>query len=322
MKNKNINIVLVGGGGGTYRIAPMLLGYDGIELTTIQTVFDSGGHSKVLRDERGMLPPGDLRLGILALSDSSISDDLRVLLNHRFIPKGSKIDGATIGNLMLTALTEHYAGDLMLAIKSLSRICGVKGKVLPVSTDHANLIAILSDGSEIVGEGEIDTRSINDDRKIKSVKLSQIAYLRRESAEAIRRADAIVFCPGDLYTSVVPNLLVQGFKEAVSESRATLIQVVNIMTKKAETDGFDAADFARVISNLLGRKLDYVICNNGQISKSALSVYAKEKAKPVKVDRKKLSLYTKNVVVGDFATNSDLLRHNRSIGPAIVSCLK
>jgi uncharacterized cofD-like protein len=149
MKNIHESIVLIGGGGGVYRIAQSLK-HIRPNITTIQTVFDDGGHSAQLRDERGMLPPGDLRQAILALSDDTCQPLLRQLLAFRFDHKASSLDGATFGNLMLTALTE-ISGNLPSAIEGMCQIFRVQGKVLPVSLDSAHLVVALSDGTKIEG---------------------------------------------------------------------------------------------------------------------------------------------------------------------------
>lgn len=318
MKSKsNQSIVLVGGGSGVYRIASSLKHYT-THISTVQTMFDYGGNSKQLRDERGMLPPGDIRRAILALADDAIEPDLRLLLSHRFEKKGSSIDDATIGNLMLTAFTEHYNGDIVKAINALCRIFRVSGSVLPVSVDHAHLCVRLSDGSILRGEGDIDTRSIDDERTITEAFLEPEAHMYTGADEALRAADKIIFCPGDLFTSIIPNTLVQGFKETISKSDAKLILVMNLMTKKAETDGFTASMFAKTVLKYIGRKkFDIIICNDAVIKPHLQKKYAHEKSSPVVIDRA-LSRYTKKIIRGDFAQQGDVLRHSAQVAKEII----
>lgn len=318
MNNINESIVLVGGGGGVYRVARYLKEIRA-NITTIQTMFDSGGHSRKLRDERGMLPPGDIRQAILALSDNSIEESLRVLLSHRFsVRNGSSIDNATLGNLMLTALTEHY-GSIVVAINELCKLARVKGKVLPVSLDNAHLAVTLSDGSELVGEGLIDTRNVKDRRTIVGAYLKPQADIYVEALDALIKADKIVFCPGDLYTSIIPNTLVNGFKEAIAESEAQLIYAVNIMTKKAETHDFKASMFAKTLLSYLGREtFDAVIVNSRHISSAVRARYHREHSYPVRVDKRELRKYAKQVILHPLVDlTGDIVRHNASIASLI-----
>lgn len=309
--------VLVGGGGGVYQIGRYLKQMREI-IITLQTMFDHGGHSGQLRDERGILPSGDIRQGILAVAPPQVHEVLRVLMTYRFSENGSSIDNATVGNFMLAALCDTYG-----VVEGINKLCEVfhvaPGRVLPVSTEYADLRAVLSDGTILRNEGEIDTRSPNDDRTIERVYLEPKAHIYTEAYDALVNADKIVFCPGDPYTSVIPNLLTVGFSEAVSESRAQLIYVVNIMTKKAETDGYTASRFTNTLLSYLGaEKLDAVLCNTTRVPARLLEKYAAEKAAPVEVDEGRLRHITKHIVKGDFASfEGDIIRHNHKTASAI-----
>lgn len=320
MKGDNINesIVLVGGGSGVYQIARFLK-KQRPNITTIQSVFDHGGHSGTLRDERGVLPPGDLRRAILALSDEDMEPTLRKLLSHRFEKKGScSLDDANVGNILLTALVE-IEGNLPRAIEALSKLCGVKGNVLPVSLDNAELCAILSDGSTVCGEDKIDTRVSEDDRKIENVFLSPEAKIFSAAKDALIHADKIVFCPGDLYTSLVPNLLVTGFKEALQESEAKLIYIPNIMTKKSETDGFTGADFVKVVREAIGKNIDVCIANSGNLSEEMIEKYKQEKACPVIYDDSVYE-YAEKLILDDLVEESGgIVRHNERVAELIAA---
>lgn len=319
MSKVNESIVLVGGGGGVYRIARFLK-HTRSNITTIQTVFDHGGHSGELRDERGVLPPGDIRQAILALSDDNLEPALRQLMGYRFRVNGnSSLDRATVGNILLTALTE-IEGDLPRAINALCRICHVRGKVLPVSLDNADLCAILSDGDVIVGEGNIDTRPIDDDRTIVKVFLNKRANIFVGAYDALVKADKIVFCPGDIYTSLIPNLLVDGFCDAVRESKAKLVYCVNIMTKKAETDGFNVGRFSSEVSRYLGEAVfDVVLYNNECIHPDLEDGYKKEKSSQVMVSGMRFE-FAKEYLGGNFVDEAGgVIRHHHRIASAIAN---
>lgn len=317
MSNIDESIVLVGGGGGVYRIARFLK-HIRPNITTIQTVFDHGGHSGSLRDERGILPPGDLRQAIVALSDDNLEPTLRKLLSHRFSEKnGSSLDKATVGNILLTALTETE-GSLPLAINALSRLCNVKGKILPVSLDHAELCVTLNDGTVVCGENNIDNRSIHDDRVIEGAFIEPKARIFTEAREALLKADKIIFCPGDIYTSLIPNLIVEGFEDAISKTNAKLIYVANIMTKKSETHGFKASDFVKTLSQYIdGKTFDHVICNNGKISDKLKDEYSKEMAEVVEIDHE-VHDHAKNIIEEDLIDEtSGIVRHHEKIASII-----
>jgi len=319
MSTINESIVLVGGGGGVYRVARFLK-HVRPNITTIQTMFDSGGHSRQLRDDRGMLPPGDIRQAILALSDDSVEESMRFLLSYRFTEKNnSSLDRATLGNLILTALTEYHDGNIITAINELCRLCRVKGRVMPVSLDHAHLSVTLSDNSKLTGEGLIDKRSLDDDRTIVTACLKPGANIYTGAYEALVKADKIVFCPGDLYTSIIPNTLVKGFKEAMAETKAKLVFVVNIMTKKSETHHYPASRFAETLIAYIGQqRFDTVIVNNQPILPEITARYRAEKAFPVRVDTERLKRFTKNIIRDNLADQTGgVIRHSDRIASVI-----
>lgn len=316
MSKINESIVLVGGGGGVYRVAKFLKRIRP-NLTTIQTVFDHGGHSGHLRDERGVLPPGDIRQAILALADDNLEPTWRELLGFRFRDiGGSSLNGATVGNILLTALSE-IEGSLPVAINLLCKLFKVKGKVLPVSLDDSELCVELSDGSVLKGEGEIDTRSKDDDRKIVRAFLEPEAEIFVETYEALVNATKIVFCPGDLYTSLVPNLLVNGFKEALEATSAKIILVTNIMTKKAETDSFKVSDFVQTVSGYAGRKMDVVVCNSAKITPELEQKYKTEKSEMVDLGFIDPSLCSSYKHVDLVDATGGIIRHHARVANVI-----
>ncbi len=304
-------------GGGVYRVARFLKNIRP-NITTIQTVFDHGGHSGELRDERGILPPGDLRQAILALSDNNMEPSLRQLMSYRFPVNGnSSLDRATVGNILLTALTE-IRGSLPLAINDLCKLCGVRGKVLPVSLDEAELCAILSDGEVVKGEDKIDTRSVGDNRTIDSVYLDKMANIYIDSYDALVSANKIVFCPGDLYTSLIPNILVKGFVDALKKSNAKIIYCVNIMTKKAETHNYTVDKFvAEMLRYLGGCKIATVVFNSGSIDPRILDKYELEKSYPVAQGNLDLACDGSYLAVNLVDETGGVVRHHQRIASVI-----
>ena len=309
-------IVTIGGGTGGFTVNRGLHGYP-VHATAICTVFDSGGSTGVLRDEFGSLPQGDIRRCLLALSDDA-NDTLRVMFNHRFAKNGSSLSDHNLGNLLLLAAEQHWGP--VEGIRRVSKVLGVQGDVLPVSINRANVCAELSDGSTVCGEGIIDTRSIDDPRTIRRVWLSPAAFITREAADAIIEADVIVLGPGDLYTSVIPNLLVSGIQDAMKRSNARLVYVANSMTKWSETRGFDVAQFVEtLLAYGVGREtFDAVLINTTLPSSTLLTTYAlQEKSYPVDFSpdvEMKLRGKVKKFIQGDFLNQAGveqgLIRHD------------
>ncbi len=302
-------IVVIGGGTGSYSLLRGLKRYTD-DLTAVVTMFDSGGSTGVLRDEFGILPPGDVRRCLLALCDEKKQNRiLRDLFSYRF-DKGSGLSGHSFGNLFLTALKDITGSDIE-AIEAASTILNIKGKVLPVTLDKAQLCAELEDASIIRGETNIDIPKHDGSLKIKRVFLDQEASPYLEVLDAIKDADKIIIGPGDLFTSVIPNLLVEGIPLALSHTKAKKIFVCNLMTKHGETNGFKASDFvAQIQKYLQGARIDAVICNNDLGSPNVLERYAQEKAFPVEVDKDKIKAMGLTVVEESLIVEPDLIRHN------------
>lgn len=255
-------IVVVGGGTGNH-ITLSGLKYEECDLTAVVAMTDSGGSSGRLRDELGHLPPGDVRQCLIALAPDDRSTALMArLFDYRF-NAGNGLNGHSFGNLFLTALTE-ITGDAATAIAEASRMLSIKGTVLPVTLTKSTLMARLKDGSEVVGEANIDQRKEKLDVTIDYIYLNPKAYAYPPVLEAISRADAVVMGPGDIYTSILPNLLVEDVAQAIRDSSAVKICVCNLMTKPGESDGFKASDFVNLIREYLGTSspLDYVVVNN------------------------------------------------------------
>ena len=279
-------IVIVGGGNGPYLVGSGLRDYD-VDITIICTPADNGGSSGRIRDEFGKtLPQGDLRRGIMALMDTEDVMD-RAYFDHRFEGEGGAIDELTdhsLGNIMLLAAHKRFGPIQGTAY--VGKLFGVRGTVLPMSTDDTHLQAKLSDGTHIQGETTIDTRPIEDSRTIESVWLEPKAFICRQAADAIRQADAVIMGPGDLFTSLVPNLCVVGARETLEESKAMFICIVNQMDKWSETRGYTAYDFvAQLVQYGIGReKFDAAIVNSAPIPQKVLDSYLEqEKLKPIEL---------------------------------------
>ncbi|MBI2873057.1 MAG: YvcK family protein [Chloroflexi bacterium] len=303
-------VVVIGGGTGSYAVLRGLKQYTS-GLTAVVTMMDSGGSSGRLRDELGLLPPGDLRQCLVALSpDGQTTLTLRNLFLYRF-DRGKGLNGHSFGNLFLSALME-VSGDVNQAVKIAGRMLGIKGQVLPVTLTDCHLCARLADGSVIVGESHIDVRTEKPQVPIESVFLDPQAEANLPVLEALAQADAIVIGPGDLYSSVIPNLLVRGIPEAIKASPAVKIYVCNLMTKAGETDGFTASMFVQEIMRYLGpgASLDYAVVNTGSFPAALLKRYAEEGALPVHPDLDACAELVSRVSTGDVMASGSLLRHD------------
>lgn len=269
------NIVVIGGGTGAFTVLSGLRDYPA-HLTAVVTMADDGGSAGVLREEFGILPPGDVRRVLIALSHSD-NKLLSELFNYRFLEGG--LSGHAFGNIMLTAL-ERVTGNFEKAIAEASKILGVSGEVLPVTFDQVRLRAELEDGTVIHGETNIDVPKHDGALKIKHVSLDKKATANPRVLKAIHDADLIVIGPGDLYTSIIPNLLVDGIVNAMRAAQGTKAYIVNIMTKWGETNNFTAADFIREIEQYIGTDvLDIALVHNRRPTPARLARYAEEHAR-------------------------------------------
>jgi len=271
----NMNIVTIGGGTGTFTVLTGLKKYS-VDLTAIVTMADSGGSTGRLRDEFGSLPVGDVRMALAALADD---DDGRNLLRDLFLfrfDKGEKgLHGHNFGNLFLVAL-EELLGSQKEAITAVSKILRVKGKVLPVTTQDTHLVAQYSDGSVLKGETFIDEPPTTHDvtQRITKLGLDPVAKITPEARTALAKADVIVLGPGDLYTSLLANCVVQGVREAISQSKGKFLYVTNLMSKRGQTSQLTAADHIKEVEKYTGRMPDIVVHNNRKLPVSILQRYA------------------------------------------------
>jgi len=302
------SVVVIGGGTGSYTLLRGLKKYTN-DITAIVSMFDSGGSTGRLRDEFGYLPPGDVRRCILALTpEKSDTDVLRSLLDFRF-KKGEGLNGHSMGNLLLTALKE-ITQDEILAIEKLSSLLGLKGRVLPVTLDNSHLCAELEDGTIVKGETNIDIPKHDPKLRIKKLFLEPNANALIDTIESIKNSDLVVIGPGDLYSSLIPNLLVKGISDAIKSSKAKKVYVCNVMTKYGETHGFKASDFLNELEKYLGKgTIQYMICNTEKGTNELLKIYAEENAFPVELDEQEL-INRVNLIKGDFINEGVLVRHD------------
>ena len=311
-------LVRIGGGSSGYTLLRALKQHP-FAITAVVNMFDSGGSTGVLRDEFGVLPPGDIRRALAALADGEHSEMLRNLFNYRF-KEGGSVSGHSFGNLFLTALASIYGSDLE-GIRKASELLHVKGMVLPVSVDSSHIHAILADGTEIVGETNIDIPKHDGSKRIERVFLEPSARILPEAAAAIMAADLIVMGPGDLYTSVIPNLLVDGMKEALASTKGKTIIVCNLMTKWGETHGFSASDMVRELLRYSGLpRFDVAIVNTGVMSPQLLETYARGNQFPMRVDDALTNLVG-SVVARDLVSDGDIARHDGEKLATIIASL-
>lgn len=297
------NIVVIGGGTGTYTLLTGLKKFD-VNLTAIVSMFDSGGSTGRLRDEFGELPKGDVRRCLIALSHDE-NRILRRLFEYRF-SKGEGLNGHSFGNLFLTALRE-ITGSEESGIKHASKLLGINGKVLPVTFNNCHLCAELENGSIVKGETNIDIPKHDGNLSIKRVFLDGDAILNPAIENALLSADLIVIGPGDLYTSILPNFLVDGFGSLVNKSNAQKIYICNLMTKHGETNNYSASDFLKQI--LEYTHVNKMICNVQNASEQLLKKYAEENSYQVVIDYDKIPANVL-VVEEELLKAPELIRHD------------
>ena len=307
---RELKIVVIGGGSGTSTVLRGLKHHTS-QLTAVVTMFDSGGSSGLLQAEFGYPPLGDLRQCLLGLSEDGESNrSLRELLDFRF-GRESSLNGHSLGNLLLAALTT-IGEDLEPAVDELARLLRITGQVIPVSLERADLCAELADGRLLRGESTIDLRGECYPR-IERVFLDPPVAANPRGVKAILDADVVVLGPGDLFTSVIPNLLAEGISQALAVTQAIRIYACNLMTKPGETDGFKASDFVREIIRYLGGSyLNWVLISSDKISKDVLKAYRLEGARPVQCDMAAVRKQVPGVFVTHLGNHQVPLNHDQN----------
>lgn len=263
-------VVVIGGGTGNFVVLRGLKHYP-VELSAIVSMADDGGSTGILRDELGVLPPGDVRQCLVALSDSSRL--MRNLMSYRFENGG--LQGHSFGNLLLSAL-EKVTGSFEKGVEEAGKILHIKGKVIPVTTHPTRLKMVLQNGKILEGEGEIYV-SQEIDQGYTNIYLEPFAQADSHAIDEIMNADLVVLGPGGLYTSLIPNLLVEGIPKALRETQAKKVFVINLMNRHGQTTNFTAGQHLKEIERFIGQDVfDYVLINSGSPPAELVQAYAEE----------------------------------------------
>ena len=300
---KGPNVTVVGGGHG---LSVLLRGIKAAtsNVTAVVTVADDGGSSGRLREEFGIIPPGDLRNCLVALADTEPL--MEKLFQYRFKGK-TELAGHSFGNLFIAAMNE-VTGDMEQALRESSKVLAVKGQVLPASKDHVRLDAVMEDGTVVQGESNIPEVH----KQIHRVRLFPEEVQPVQSAlDALANADAIILGPGSLYTSIMPNLLVDKVAETIRKSKAIKIYICNVMTQPGETDGYTASMHAKAIIDHGGKGIiDYMLVNDAPISADMQDFYAAKGAYPVEVDEEAINALGVGFVKADIINENEVIRHD------------
>lgn len=282
----------VGGGTGSFTLLSGLKVLPDITLTALVSMADDGGSTGVLRDELGVLPPGDVRQCLVALSEET--QTVRSLMNYRF--EEGVLRGHSFGNLFLAAL-EKVTGDFALGAEVASSVLKVKGKVLPVTSNKATLCIELSDGDVLIGENSINHADLGE-RKVKKMFYEDGVDLSSRARHALLNADMIVIGPGNYYCSLLPNLIVNGFQKTILETNATLVYVCNLTNKQGHTLGWKASDYVEGLEKEMGRSFDAILVNTKEPSKEQVERYRLKEGDGVLIE---------NDLVGERVTRGDFL---------------
>jgi uncharacterized cofD-like protein len=316
MKMRQLNVGCFGGGTGLPSLLGGLKSNPWLRLNAVVTMFDSGGSSGQLRDELGVLPPGDVLKCALALARNE-AEARRVLLSRvPSIDRGDRpnapaalgtprLAGHTGGNLLLSMM-EQYSGDFLAAVDGLRSLLGCTGNVWPVSVERASVCAEYSNGVHTRGEMEVD-RGQSSGQFVKRIWLEPPAQIHPAVDAAIRKFDAVLIGPGSFYTSLMPIFLVEGVRDALQDVRGPVILITNLLTEGSGMNGFTAGDAVRQISHAIGRPVDVVIQNATGPSPDVLARYAAEEKRPLELGR--LPAETE-LIEGDF-WQDQMARHAR-----------
>ncbi|HKX73316.1 MAG TPA: gluconeogenesis factor YvcK family protein [Candidatus Saccharimonadales bacterium] len=283
MRTADPRIVVIGGGTGGFTLLGALKKYSR-NVTALVNMADDGGSTGQLRDELGVLPPGDVRKSLVALSESP---KVRDLFNYRFTE--GAFEGHTFGNLFLSAL-EKLTGNFAEGVETASEVLDIVGEVMPITLDNVRLVIEWPDGTQVRGEGNIDTMAFAEEKGRPTLRLDPLARINPAAAAAIRNADLVVISAGDIYTSLGSSLAVDGVYRALKKSRAKVAYVSNLVTKPGQTDGFTVSDHAAEIERLAGGEvIDFVLYNTARPPEDLIDKYLKEGEYIVEIDRAALS---------------------------------
>ncbi|MBT8339752.1 MAG: YvcK family protein [Desulfatitalea sp.] len=307
----NSNIVTIGGGSGQHALLSALREIEAIDITAVVSMVDSGGSTGRLRDELGILPPGDILKCVLALSPHH--EFARQILQKRF-QKDRRLAGHNAGNMLLTMLT-RYTGNFPAGVAALSEILDARGTILPVTVDQATLVAELTDGTRICGEQAIDIPRSHQRQKIHDIFLvphhASAIQVYPPVVTAIAKADYILIGPGDLFTSIIPNLIVPGVSEALQNAKAPLLYLLNIMTKFGETHNFKVMDFVARLEASIGKPIDGIIGNTKRPVDAVCKRYEAHQAEYVAFDPDDPGWAHRTIHADDLIdTDGNIVRHH------------
>jgi uncharacterized cofD-like protein len=305
MQLRELNIGCFGGGTGLPSLLGGLKSNPWLHVNAVVTMFDSGGSSGQLRDELGVLPPGDVLKCALALARNE-GEARRVLLARLpTLEQHDRLAGHTGGNLLLSMM-EQYSGDFLAAVDGLRGLLGCRGRVWPVSVEPASLGAEYEDGTQTRGEVEVDQRQANGNQ-VRRLWLEPDVGIHAAVENAIRSFDAVIIGPGSFFTSLMPPLLVRGVRQSLREMRGPVILIANLLTEGRGMQGFTAADAARWVAEAIDRPVDVVIANTGRPSIESLARYAAEHKVPLEMGDLPAGV---EPVLGRFWCN-EIARHDR-----------
>jgi len=304
MRMRQLNVGCFGGGTGLPSLLGGLKGNPWLRLNAVVTMFDSGGSSGQLRDELGVLPPGDVLKCALALARNE-AEARRVLLSR--VPSvDPRLAGHTGGNLLLSMM-ERYSGDFLSAVDGLRALLGCVGHVWPVSVESASVCAEYSTGVQTRGEVEVDLGQSRG-QFVKRIWLEPSVQIHPGVDAAIRQFDAALIGPGSFYTSLMPIFLVEGVRQALQEVRGPVILIANLLTEGSGMNGFTAGDAVRQISDAIGRPVDAIVLNTAEPSAEVLERYAIEHKRPLQPGTLPAGC---ELIEGAFWSDHDIARHDR-----------
>jgi uncharacterized cofD-like protein len=304
MDMRTLNVGCFGGGTGLPSVLGGLKSNPWLHVNAVVTMFDSGGSSGQLRDELGVLPPGDILKCALALSRNA-REARRVLLARLPTLEHARLGGHTGGNLLLSMM-QRYSGDFLAAVDGLSALLGCRGRVWPVSVQAASVCAEYSDGSATRGEVEVDAGQVSG-QLVRRIWLEPPVAIHPAVAHAIGGFDAVIIGPGSFYTSLMPIFLVRGVSDALAKVRGPIILIANLLTEGRGMMGFTAADAVARIEDAIKRKVDVVIANTSWPGPDVLERYAVEHKQPLQTG----TLPAHSAVVGGPFWTGDIARHDR-----------
>jgi uncharacterized cofD-like protein len=302
------HIVVIGGGTGSFTLLNALKNHTDT-ITALVNMADDGGSTGLLRDEFGVLPPGDIRQCLVALSQSS--DELRELFNYRY-PHGSTMEGHSFGNLLLSTV-EMMTDDFARAVELASRVLNITGKVVPITL--TNCMLVLQDGNQLVkGQHEIKWHTFDHRQPNVRLYLEPDAHANPEAVNAIAAADMVVIAPGNLYASLVPAMLVDGIRQALDQAKARVVYICNLVNKPHHTKDFAVHDYVNELETYIGKgTIDCVLYNIDIPTPELIKKYAHDNEYPVRVEQQALDEASYMAYGGHFLAANALLNPNDTL---------